>query len=271
MTKPKVIATGRTAEVYTWGPGRILKLYHSWTTAGEAEMEAERVQAVVAAGVNTPNALEVISHDEREGIVFERVDGSTLTDVLVIGGQDWERLARQMAELHVSIHAHTSTELAPLRERLRRKIRRGVGLRADQKEVILDKLAGLPDGDQVCHNDFHPDNILVTDRGLVPIDWVDAARGNPLADIARTVILMRFASLPKHLPRQVADELNRQRHRFLDAYLHTYEVLRPFSPFELQTWSYVVAAARLDERLDDEETSKLLSVVGTGLFHPRYG
>ncbi len=64
------------------------------------------------------------------------------------------------------------------------------------RQSVLTLLQTLPDTNQLCHNDFHPANILMDDQGPVIIDWMDAARADPLADVARTLILVQFAGLP---------------------------------------------------------------------------
>lgn len=52
--------------------------------------------------------------------------------------------------------------------------------------------------------DFHPDNVLLAARGPVIIDWPDATRGQPLADVARTSLLLRLGGLPPGWPRLCA-------------------------------------------------------------------
>ncbi|TMA37195.1 MAG: aminoglycoside phosphotransferase family protein, partial [Deltaproteobacteria bacterium] len=43
-------------------------------------------------------------------------------------------------------------------------------------------LETLPDGDQLCHGDMHPGNIMLSRRGPMVIDWTNARRGHPAAD-----------------------------------------------------------------------------------------
>ena len=48
----------------------------------------------------------------------------------------------------------------------------------------------------LCHADFHHNNVLMTDKGPVIIDWNDSARGDPASDIAWTWILMATGGAP---------------------------------------------------------------------------
>jgi Ser/Thr protein kinase RdoA (MazF antagonist) len=56
--------------------------------------------------------------------------------------------------------------------------------------LVLDR---LPDGDRVCHGDYHPGNVLLAADRTAVIDWVCAARGAAEADHDRTLLLLRWA------------------------------------------------------------------------------
>jgi Ser/Thr protein kinase RdoA (MazF antagonist) len=76
------------------------------------------------------------------------------------------------------------------RTRLQRKINSADALSVSLKASLLKTLDTLPDGNRVCHGDFHPANVLMSGKDANIIDWIDAARGNPLADVARTTIIL---------------------------------------------------------------------------------
>jgi aminoglycoside phosphotransferase (APT) family kinase protein len=54
----------------------------------------------------------------------------------------------------------------------------------------------------VCHGDLHPSNVLLGRDGPVIVDWFDASRGDPIADVARSslTLLSDGADPPRHLP-----------------------------------------------------------------------
>jgi aminoglycoside phosphotransferase (APT) family kinase protein len=103
----------------------------------------------------------------------------------------------------------------------------------------------------LCHGDFHPDNIVLSARGPVILDWVDAARGHPLADVARTALLMQHAALPAHMPGRSLIEAGRAL--WYRLYLRRYCQLRSVSPGQVKAWLLPVAAARLSEGIAEEE------------------
>jgi aminoglycoside phosphotransferase (APT) family kinase protein len=75
------------------------------------------------------------------------------------------------------------------RQKLRKKIRHTKALPGPLQSKTLAALETMPDGDRVCHGDFHPDNILLPSQGEIIIDWIDASRGNPLADLPALLFL----------------------------------------------------------------------------------
>ena len=51
-------------------------------------------------------------------------------------------------------------------------------------------------GDRLVHLDLHPLNVMMTASGPVVIDWTNAARGDPLLDVAFTFILLTCPRVP---------------------------------------------------------------------------
>ena len=73
-----------------------------------------------------------------------------------------------------------------------------------------DWLAVMPGGgDRLLHLDLHPLNVIMSPRGPIVIDWPNARRGHPMADVALTYALIRCGRIP--LPRPVAAALNALR------------------------------------------------------------
>jgi len=118
------------------------------------------------------------------------------------------------------------------------------------RQAFLEKLSGLPDGSSICHGDFHPGNILLASNRVVVIDWIDASRGNPLADVARTSIIFLGAAASSQIrnyPMKIFIRL------FHAVYLRCYFQLQPGGEAEYYRWLPIVAAARLSENIPDLE------------------
>lgn len=242
------IALGRTAEVYAWQEGYVLKLFREWFPPEGAEHEARIARAIQQAGLPVPAAGEIVEIDGRHGLVYERVIGVSMMKDLA--SRPWRVLgsARVLAELQACMHrVEGAKDLPSMHDRLRKKIRAAEKLPPDLCEAALKALESLPEGDRLCHGDFHPENVLMTATGAVIIDWVDATRGNPLADAARSTVI--FMGVAANNPISSNPFVKVFTRLFHTAYIRRYFQLCPGGEHEYRLWLPVVAAARLSENI----------------------
>jgi aminoglycoside phosphotransferase (APT) family kinase protein len=243
-----LIGAGRTADVYAWGEERILKLFQAWMPTSAVEREFNITRLARQTGVPVPEAEELVEVDGRPGIVFERLHGPSMLQV--IEKQPWKSipLIRQLAELHVRMHTCVLSEgLDSQRTQIERAIGWSKDLTEAEKQIILENLACLPDGNVLCHGDFHPDNVLITAKGPVIIDWMTGTRGAPLGDVARTVLLFQAGGLPPRMSFIVRLSINVLRRLLLSTYMSRYRQIHPASPDEILSWKLPLYAARLAE------------------------
>jgi aminoglycoside phosphotransferase (APT) family kinase protein len=250
MEPGPLIAEGRTAEIYAWGEEHILKLYRPGFSQEMAEYERKCAQASENTGYAVPKVGDLLIFDNRPGIIYQRLSGTSMWQQLQAKPYLTGRLGRQMAEVHADMHTRTASGLPKQRERLIQKIERGEPLEAHTKQKALAILKELPDDGILCHGDFHPDNILMTANGLIIIDWIDASIGHPLADVARTFILGSLSGLPRRQPARIFTQLSRKL--LINPYLKRYFQRSPYTREEMEKWLVPVAAARLSERIEEE-------------------
>jgi Ser/Thr protein kinase RdoA (MazF antagonist) len=252
----EVIGRGRTAEIYAWGEGKVLKLYFDWCNPEWVDQEFKAAQIAQQAGVPVPVPYELLKKDGRQGIVFERISGNSL--IAEFKRRPWNTgsLFRQMADLQVTCQLAPAPGLHSLKASLERQVKKAVtfGLTQPQVESILAHLDQLPDGDQLCHMDFHPDNVMITRRGLMIIDWMNALSGPPMADTARTWLLLTNGSPPPGAE-WMAPFISLVRKTACTNYYHRFQQLKPFKLSELNAWMLPVAAARLAEEIQTERDS----------------
>jgi len=256
------LAQGRTAELYPWDEGWVIKLFYDWFDRRAVEHEARIARAVRGSGLPVPDVGPMVQVNGRCGLVYQRVDGAAMFRALA--RKPWRLFfyARRMAELHAQMHAVSAPPgLPPQRQRLADKIAGAGALPSGLRERALAALQSLPEGRQLCHGDFHPDNILITAKGEVIIDWIDAVSGNPLADLARTTVILLGAAESSQTINRGEKGFVRLFHR---AYLRWYFRLRPGGRDEYLRWLPVTAAARLSEGITEVERW-LLSQAEIGL------
>jgi Ser/Thr protein kinase RdoA (MazF antagonist) len=245
------IAYGRTAEIYSWYDKQVLKLFNDGYDLEEAQYELAISRAVQTSGLPIPQVGEIVQAKGRNGLTFQRVDGITMAHILLRKPWTGFHHARRMADLHARMHAITlQADIPRLHQRLANKINRGDALSRELKSKVLGILGIMPVGDRLCHGDFHPENILVTRQGEAIIDWIDATLGNPLADVARTTIIVLGAI--------EAEQTNRPFTKIFIRFTHNLYIRRYFSRYpggesEYYRWLPIVAAARISENIPEIE------------------
>lgn len=252
------IAEGRTAEILAWGDEHILKLYRDWFPSDAVEYESCIAHAVYEAGIPSPEPGEIIEVDGRRGLIYERLAGlSMLQDM---NARPWMLLkhARSLAELHVQIHQQAIPGVPSYKDRLRYDITHTPHLDKTLQKKALARLETLPDGEGLCHGDYHPGNVLITKTGPLVIDWMTASTGSPWADVARTNLLLTIG--PKGARNQVGRITLMAIGLFYRTYIHRYESLYPDKEKEMNSWLPVIAAARLSENITPERET-LLEIV----------
>jgi aminoglycoside phosphotransferase (APT) family kinase protein len=127
---------------------------------------------------------------------------------------------------------------------------------------VLTLLSSLPDGQNVCHGDFHPGNVLLTDQGPVVIDWMTACSGSPWADVARSSLILQVGA--KAAGRQVHPILRIFIKLFHRLYLQRYLALASSPRVDGERWMPVIAAARLNENIIPERDA-LIKTIQKGL------
>ena len=245
------IARGRTADVYRWDDKHILKLFHNWFELEDIEYELRIAHAVHASGVKTPAVKELVRVNGRKGLIYERADGESMT--AVFQRKPWMVIAysRILARLHADMHACVFNADVPDQHRkLEHKIQLADALPTPLKTALLNSLHFLPDSDRVCHGDFHPANVMLSEHEATVIDWIDAARGNPLADVARTTIIFLGSANTTQIPNPIIKLFTKLSHA---VYLREYFRLNPEGRDEYHHWLPIVAAGRLTEGMPELE------------------
>ncbi|MGI6365533.1 MAG: phosphotransferase family protein [Bacillota bacterium] len=261
METGRPIAQGRTAEIFAQGDERVLKLFRANMSQKAVAKEYALAQAIFEAGVPAPAVYEMVTADGRWGIVYQRIAGQTMLEFLARRPLSFLGQARRLARLHHSIHQHPADNLPGQKQVLAESISKVRTLSDQDKQTILDYLEALPQGNRLCHGDFHPDNVMVNSGEAVVLDWMNASIGSPAADVARSVLLLRDASPLSQTTDWRAKLISIFRKGFFTAYLREYCRISGIDPAQVAAWMLPVAAARLSEDLPQAEKMTLLQIV----------
>jgi aminoglycoside phosphotransferase (APT) family kinase protein len=231
----RLLAAGQRAEVFEWGV-RAVKLYRCAAAKQTAFREAAIHAAVEVLGLPVPAIWGVQQISGRWGIVFDRVSGASFAEQMRSDAAAIPQYLQILARLHTRIHARPANQFSSLKGWLGTSITRAMPLDEPRKQILLNGLKDMPDGDRLCHGDFHPMNVLGDASQPMVIDWPNACRGDPAGDVCRSYLILKLH----------ADEVAEP---YLDAYCRVAGVPR----HTILDWLAYVAAARLAEDVPGEQ------------------
>jgi len=160
--------------VYALDGARVLRRYRR-----DADVTGEAAAMRYLAGLGYP--VPVVHEASGRDIVMERLDGPTMAQAGIAGDLSPADAAEQLAALLDRLHQ-------------------------------LPPWPGAPAGARIVHLDLHPENVLLTARGPVVIDWCNVRPGDPDLDTAMSALIMAQVTLWDHPMRD-------QARTFLDAFL----------------------------------------------------
>ena len=255
------IAEGREAEIFAWEDGAVLRLMRNADAQPAVDSQSEALKAAHEAGVKVPQPRGATSVDGRPGLIMDRLDGLDLLTLL--GRKPWTifTVARISGELHAGLHEVIAPDHLPnLKQMFRERIGASERVPAELRAFALARLAELPDGDRLCHGDFHPGNLIQTDTGAFVIDWTAVMRGDPMADFARTALLLSLGEPPPGAPFLIRTMADVGRGVLLTFYRRAYKRPGMYDDALAKRWQAPVTAYRLVEPIE-EEKPKLLKIL----------
>ncbi|MED0876664.1 aminoglycoside phosphotransferase family protein [Bacillus mobilis] len=227
------IAKGNTAEIYLYD-SKVVKLFKEYLPDTESINEAKKQKYAYSCGLPVPNVFEVTRIQNRQAIIMEYVKGDSIGDLLLNNLNEAEHYinicVNEQKKIH-SIRVNTD-EIESMRERLERQIKSVYKLDEKQKGNILNKLHSIKFGPRLCHGDFHPFNLILSNKSVNIIDWVDASSGDIRADVFRTYLLYSQSSV-----------------ELAEMYLHIYCRNTGLTRDEIFQWAPIIITARIAENV----------------------
>jgi tRNA A-37 threonylcarbamoyl transferase component Bud32 len=192
MNLEKTIAVRPTKTLYLDGD-RVIKLMGKEHSAPDVLSEAFNLACVAESGIRVPRLYEVIQIDGKWAIVMEYIRGKTLAELIKENPANFDAYLGRFVDIQLDMHSHTDPRLPLHTEKMHRKIRES-GLDATTRYELHTRLDSLPKHTKLCHGDFNPSNIIITEKDeAYIIDWSHATQGNASAGAARTYLLFFLA------------------------------------------------------------------------------
>jgi len=237
------IALGNTAKIFLY-KNKIIKLFNDYLPDTESVYEANKQTYAYSCGLSVPNVLDVTKINGKQAIIMEYVEGKTLGTLLSENKEKIDYYMDLFVESQRKIHLVKADSLEPMSEKLQRQIESAHILDQRYKTHLLKKLDTMTFENRLCHGDFHPFNLIVSDNQVTIIDWVDSSGGDVRADVYRTYLLYSQFSVD-----------------LADMYLQLYCKKSGLLKDEIFQWAPIIAGARLSEGGTSEQAEQLLKII----------
>ena len=192
MKLDKVIAVRNNKTIYRDGD-KCIKVFDENYSKADVLNETLNQARIEETGLNIPKILEVTMIEGKWAIVSEFIKGKTLSQLMEENEDKKDEYLELLVNLQLEVHSKKSPLLNKLKDKMNRKISES-NLDATTRYDLHTRLEGMPKHNKVCHGDFNPSNIIITDDGTAYIiDWSHATQGNASADVARTYLLFCLA------------------------------------------------------------------------------
>ena len=244
MKLDRVIAVRNNKTIYRDGE-RCIKVFNADFSKADVLNEALNQARIESTGLNIPKILEVTTIDGKWAIISEFIKGKTLAQIMEENPEKKNEYIELLVDLQMHVHSKTCPLLNKLKDKMNRKISETT-LNATTRYDLHTRLESMPKHNKVCHGDFNPSNIIITDDGTPYIlDWSHATQGNASADVARTYLLFWLAGDIEGA----------------EFYLNTFCKKSDTAKQYVQKWMPIVAASQ-SVKGNEKERELLMSWVG---------
>ena len=188
----KKIGKGRSAEVYDYKNNKVLKLFYSTSNDKDIEYEYLITKSISDITCIAPQVYDVINIKNRVGIVYEKINGETLSNYLSRNFKNVRKIIKEFAQTQKIVNSINSENFLNHTDKLKQKIMSSNLLCDSEKETILKYLKVI-NNNEICHGDYHPENVFVDQNyNFRVIDWANTFVSNKYIDIARTYYLFKL-------------------------------------------------------------------------------
>ena len=170
-------------------------------------------------------------------LVTEKVPGVTLEQKMEEDPSRFYEYLEQFVDLQISIHQLHNQLLPRQKDKYGRMIDSLDGLNATTRYNLQERLNGMRRHRRICHGDFNPSNVIVSEDGTLSVcDWAHATQGSPAADAAMTYLLFAMKD-------------QQQAEAYLELYCD-----RADEPMQVvRQWMSIVAASELARKRGDQK------------------
>lgn len=242
-----VIASRPTKTVYKDNDKTIKYFIENYSKANILNEALNQARVEEGTKLNIPRLVEVTKIENRWALVLEYIEGKTLAELMEENPDKLDEYLNLFVDIQLEVLSNSVPLLTRIKDKFARKIK-AADIDDTTKYELLQRLESMKNHTKLCHGDFNPSNIIITEDGKhYIIDWSHVTQGNASADVARTYLLFSIEGKS-----DVADK-----------YLNLFATKSGIEVRHIQGWIPIVAATQLTKGKEEEKEflTKWINVV----------
>ena len=237
MNFEEIIAERPTKTVYK-DNGRTIKLFVENYSKSDILNEAVNQARVEETNLNVPELIEVTKFENRWALISKHIDGTPLDKLMNEHPEKEDEYLNLFVNTQINILKQRAPLLGRIKDKMKRKLTNAKNIDNNIKYDLLHRLEGMPVEDSVCHGDYNPSNVIITeDEEVYIIDWSHVTQGSPVFDAARTYLLFNMEGKVK----------------LSEKYLDLFAVKSGIQKREILRCVPIVAATQMTKGKEDEQ------------------
>lgn len=192
MNLTNIVATRKDKTIYRDGDMAI-KLFNENYKTADVLNEALNQARIEETGLNIPKFREVVKIEGKWAIISDFIEGKTLAALMAENPDKEDEYLELFVDTQIEIQNKSCPLLTKIHDKMSRKISE-TNLDATTRYELQTRLNGMKKHKKVCHGDFNPSNVIITEDGTpYVLDWSHATQGNASEDVARTYLLFKLS------------------------------------------------------------------------------
>ena len=232
------IAERKTKTVYR-DENKTIKLFvENYSKADILNEALNQARVEEGTDLKVPKLLGVTMVNNRWALVSEYVEGRTLESLMDEHPEKQDDYLNWFVDIQLEILGKSVPLLTRMHEKFKRKINTAENIEYNTKYELLQRLDGMKIRTKLCHGDFNPSNVIITENNeAYIIDWAHVTQGNAAGDCARTYLLFSISG----------------KQELADKYLKLFSEKIGIEMAEIQRWIPIVAASQKSKARPEEQ------------------
>ena len=232
------IAERKTKTVYRDGNKTIKLFVENYSKADILNEALNQARVEEGTDLKVPKLLAVTKVENRWALVSEYIEGVTLEELMQKNPEKMDEYLNRFIDIQLNILGHHVPLLNTIKDKFKRKLNNTDIINYNIKYELLQRLDGMKNHNKLCHGDFNPSNVVITENDeAYVIDWAHVTQGNASADSARSYLLFSIDG----------------KQELADKYLELFAEKSGIQKSNIQRWIPIVAATQRTKGKEDEE------------------